>query len=72
MILDDQELEKLLKEGENFRVEFKEELSQGVLRDIRRAICAFANDLPGSRLPGVLFVGVNDRGQPIDLEIQMS
>ena len=69
MILDDQELEKLLKEGENFRVEFKEELSQGVLRDIRRAICAFANDLPGSRLPGVLFVGVNDRGQPIDLEI---
>ena len=69
MILDDQELEKLLKDGENFHVEFKEELSQGVLRDIRRAICAFANDLPSSRLPGVLFVGVNDRGQPIDLEI---
>ena len=69
MRLDDQELEKLLEDGENFRVEFKKELSEGVLRDIRRAVCAFANDLPDSRLPGILFVGVDDRGQPVNLNI---
>ena len=29
---------------------------------IREAICAFANDLPGHRQPGVVFVGVEDDG----------
>ena len=29
-----------------------------------RAICAFANDMPGSGLPGYLFIGVNKEGKP--------
>ena len=69
MILDDQELEKLLKEGENFRVEFKEILSKQTSDDIRRAVCAFTNDLPDSRQLGILFVGVDDKGRPTDLRI---
>lgn len=28
------------------------------------AICAFANDLPGTDQPGYLFIGVDDHGQP--------
>ena len=30
----------------------------------RQAICAFANDLPGHDKPGVLFIGVDDDGNP--------
>ena len=30
----------------------------------RQAICAFANDLPGSNKPGVLFIGAMDDGTP--------
>lgn len=33
------------------------------------AICAFANDLPDQRRPGVLFIGVNDDGTPANLAI---
>ena len=69
MRLDDQELERILQEGENFRVEFKETLGGNAPNTIREAVCAFANDLPDSRQTGVLFVGVSDNGQPIGLEI---
>lgn len=31
-------------------------------RAIRQAICAFANDLPDHRKPGVIFIGVADDG----------
>ncbi|MDX2000783.1 MAG: ATP-binding protein [Thermoanaerobaculia bacterium] len=34
-----------------------------------QALCAFANDLADSRLPGVLFVGVDDAGQPSGLTV---
>ena len=36
---------------------------------IGRAICAFANDLPGHGKPGVVFVGVDDSGKPVGLTI---
>ena len=35
----------------------------------RQAVCAFANDLPGHRRPGVLFVGAKDDGTPSGLPI---
>jgi len=35
----------------------------------RQAICAFANDLPDHRRPGVLFVGARDNGSPSGLPI---
>jgi len=61
------ELEQLLEDIESDRVERKESLTDG--DKIRQAICAFANDLPGHNKPGVLFVGVNDNGAPVGLEI---
>ena len=53
---------ELLAQGESDRVEFKESLSGGAANQIREAICAFANDLPDHRRPGVVFVGVRDDG----------
>lgn len=58
----DVELESLLLDSESDRVERKSLLSDG--GKIRQAICAFANDLPDHRSPGVLFVGVDDKGAP--------
>lgn len=61
------ELERLIADLESDRVERKESLSD---RDkVRQAICALANDLPGHRAPGYLFVGVNDAGRPVGLNI---
>jgi len=61
------ELEQLLEDIESDRVERKESPADG--DKIRQAICAFANDLPGHNKPGVLFVGVNDKGAPVGLAI---
>ena len=69
MRLEDQALEILLKGGENFRVEFKEKLSEKNPTNIRKAICAFANDLSGSDMPGIFFIGVDDKGKPMGLDI---
>jgi len=52
---------------ESDRVERKASLSDK--NEIRRAICAFANDLPDNRLPGIVFVGVNDNGTCAHLPI---
>ena len=69
MILNDQALEHLLTDGENFHVELKETLQGDAPRAIREAICAFANDLPGAGTQGVVFVGVTDTGHPAGVEI---
>lgn len=63
----DEELIQLMEDLESDRVERKETLSDG--DKIRQAVCAFANDLPNSRKPGVLFVGVDDRGRPTGLPV---
>jgi len=63
----DQELEALLNDLESDRVERKESISDG--DKIRQAICAFANDLPDCRQPGVLFIGASDRGGGVGLSI---
>jgi predicted HTH transcriptional regulator len=63
----DQELAELLTRGEADRVERKQALSDA--GDIRQAICAFANDLPDHRGPGVLFIGVRDDGTCANLPI---
>ena len=36
---------------------------------IRRNLCAFANDLPGRGVPGVIFVGVEDDGRCAGLTV---
>lgn len=58
--MNDQELLEVLTDIESDRVERKASLAEP--DRIREAICAFANDMPNHRLPGVVFVGVNDNG----------
>ncbi len=58
----DEELLQIIEYNEADCVEFKESLSGDAPREIREAICAFANDLPHREKPGFVFVGVrNDR-----------
>src|SRR5438093_6509220 len=63
----DQELEELLLRGEADRVERKQ--SAADTGDIRQAICAFANDLPDHRKPGVVFIGVKDDGNCANISV---
>ena len=57
----DSELAALLRGGESQLVEFKRNAADGAA--IRRNVCAFANDLPGTGKAGVVFVGVEDDGR---------
>jgi ATP-dependent DNA helicase RecG len=59
-MLTDSELLDLMTDLESDRVERKSSLADK--RKIRQAICAFANDLPDHRRPGVIFIGVLDDG----------
>ncbi len=63
----DQELELLLDDIESDRMERKASIADS--DKIRQAVCAFANDLPDHRQPGVLFIGVDDKGKPVGLSI---
>jgi len=65
----DQEREMLLKDMESDTVERKESLGGDARDTIRQAICAFANDLPDHRKPGVVFVGARDDGSCTGLPI---
>lgn len=56
----DAELLQIIEIGESDAVEFKESLSGSAPERIREAICAFANDLPDHRKPGLILVGVKD------------
>ena len=67
--LENEDLMRLLGQIESDRVEFKEVLSRSTSDDIRGAICAFANDLPDHREPGVAFVGVRDDGSVAGLTV---
>ena len=69
MTLDDSDLAELLNDIESDRVEFKESLSGDAPTKIREAICAFANDLPDHRRPGVVIVGARDNGTVTGLPI---
>ena len=63
------ELEAMLADLESDLVERKESLGGDSPRKLREAVCAFANDLPDHRRPGVVFVGADDTGAPVGLEI---
>jgi ATP-dependent DNA helicase RecG len=63
----DDELTVLLDDIESDRAKRKESFADG--DKIRQAICAFANDLPDHKQPSVLFVGVNNAGNPTELPI---
>ena len=59
-MLSDNELIDLMEAGESDRVEFTASVRD--LDKFREAICAFANDLPSHKKPGVLFIGIDDKG----------
>ena len=66
-MLTDTELTEIINLHESDRVEFTT-----TTRDkdkIRKAICAFANDLPDHRAPGVIFIGIRDDRSCADLYI---
>jgi ATP-dependent DNA helicase RecG len=65
----DAELAGLARDPESELVERKESLHGDASKNIREAICAFANDLPGYGRPGVVFVGLRDDGRPSGLPI---
>ena len=65
--LSDDDLDQLLRMGESERSERKRNASD--LDRIRQAVCAFANDLPDRREPGVVFVGIEDDASCANLEI---
>ena len=58
--LPERELDRLRNDIESDRVERKSSASDR--SNLRRNICALANDLPGHGLPGVIFIGVEDDG----------
>ena len=62
--ISNRELTELIESGEGFRVEFKE--SAANTDKIRQAICAFANDRPGTGEPGIVVVGIKDDRTPAD------
>ncbi len=68
MPLTDDELEMLLLQGESDRIERKRNAND--MDRIREAVCAFANDLPDHRAPGVVYVGVEDDGTCSNLAIE--
>ncbi|WP_225773701.1 helix-turn-helix domain-containing protein [Inquilinus sp. Marseille-Q2685] len=60
-MLTDAEIAELFRDIESDRVERKRDYPSN--RDaVRQAICAFANDLPNHRLPGIIFIGQDDDG----------
>jgi ATP-dependent DNA helicase RecG len=66
--LTDEELVALIHDLEGDRAERKQTWRGDAPEKARQAVCAFANDLPNHRLPGVLFLGVKDDGTPMGPE----
>lgn len=66
-MLSDDELRKLLLDGEADHVE--RTISVTDSDKFGEAVCSFANDLPNRRQPGVLFIGVNDDGSCGNVDI---
>ena len=62
-----EELYALLNSDESYRIE--RTVSTGNMDKFQEAICAFANDLPGLRKKGYLFIGVTDDGKISGLKV---
>lgn len=62
-----EELNALLNSDESYRIE--RTVSTGNMDKFQEAICAFANDLPGTRKKGYLLIGVTDDGKISGLKV---
>lgn len=58
---------ELLKSTESYRVE--RTVSTGNMDKFCEAICAFANDMPGSRKNGYLIIGAKDDGSIAGMKV---
>ncbi len=58
----DIQLEAMMADLESDCVERKQSFQGDFPRKVREAVCAFANDLAGHGVPGVLLIGVHDDG----------
>ncbi len=58
---------ELLKSTESYRVE--RTISTGNMDKFCEAICAFANDMSGSRKNGYLIIGANDDGSIAGMKV---
>ena len=67
--LSDEQLIRLVEEGEGPQVEFKADFREDASDQIRQHICAFANDIGGSGKIGAVFIGINDDGTPAGIDI---
>jgi ATP-dependent DNA helicase RecG len=67
--LSDNDLLALLDTPESDRAERKQAWAGDAPEKSRQAVCAFANDLPGHGLPGIVFVGAKDDGGPSQLNV---
>ncbi len=65
----DAELLSLVLDLESDRVERKESFKGSAPQAVREAVCAFANDLPGHGLPGIVVIGLRDSGAPAGLDV---
>lgn len=65
----DAEFLQIIGDDESDHVEFKESLSGNAPKEIREVICAFANDLPNHREPGLVFVGVRKDKTIVGLQV---
>ena len=63
------ELLQIIEFDEADCVEFKESLSGDARKEIREAICAFANDLPNYEKPGFVFIGVKKNRTIVGLSV---
>ena len=63
----EQELREIIAIEENYRIELT--TSTGDMDKFQEAICAFANDMPGSRKKGYLLIGVRNNGQIDGLKV---
>lgn len=68
-MLTDDEIIRLAGEVESDRVERKESMGGSSKDRIAQAICAYSNDLPNHRAPGVILIGIDDAGTPTGLAI---
>jgi ATP-dependent DNA helicase RecG len=66
--MDDESVLRLIRGSESEQVERKEQL-KNKKPEVCQAICAFANDFPRTRKPGIVVIGQADKGAPIGLPI---
>ncbi|MBF0256177.1 MAG: putative DNA binding domain-containing protein, partial [Gammaproteobacteria bacterium] len=61
----DTQLTAMMLDLESDRAERKQSFQGEAPQKVREAVCAFANDLAGQGEPGVVMIGVHDKGTPM-------